>query len=283
MKKGCLILGVSLSLLLQSCSASGPDNGIKVISRVTLPAQLDESSGLFCPDAGVLYSLNDSGNTPELFSLNPQGNIVKADTITARNKDWESVTGDAQALYIGDIGNNNGKRKTIQVQVLDKTNLTAPPLRKLIVSYQDNPIDENFYLAHDYDAEALVSAGEKLVLFSKSWKSGIAHVYELSKTQPKQTVVAVAHIEGLPGIVTGGDYDAKHGVFILVGYKVSHLIGLTPFIAKVDRQYRLLSSYELDGFAQVEGVCVAPDSRIWISQEGSFFQGQSLANIDLPN
>ena len=276
------MLVVAGVLLATACSSLALDKpGYTVISQFNLAPELAETSGLYCPEQNSVYTFNDSGNKPIVYQLNLLGEIQQQVEIDGKNRDWESLTGDEQSFYIGDIGNNNGKRKFVEIYVLDKKLGNTNVARTLQISYLNNSINKNEYLNHDFDAEAFVSVEDKLILFSKSWQSNNVHIYELSKTELTQKVLPVATIEGLPGIVTGVDYNKLTKEFVLVGYSLYGLGSFSPFIAKMDRNFNLIASYPLKGFNQVEGVCVSSDGEVWISQESSFFSTHKLAKLIL--
>ena len=267
-------------LLASACSSLASDKpGYTLVKQFNLPAELAETSGLYCAEQNTLYTLNDSGNKPILYQLNVLGEIQQQFKVEGKNRDWESLTGDDKQLYVGDIGNNNGKRKFVEILVLDKKLSEPKVLRTLKITYLNNSIDKNEYLNHDFDAEAFVSVDEQLILFSKSWQSKDLHIYELSKTEVNQKVQPVTTVKGLPGVVTGVDYNKLTSEFIVVGYSLQGFGSFLPFIAKLDRQYNVLASYPLSGFNQVEGVCVSPNGEVWISQESSFFSIQKLAKL----
>jgi hypothetical protein len=88
---------------------------IKKYSVAVLDDSLRESSGLNFFN-GKLYTFNDSGNTSELFQIDPQsGKIQKKLQTKLRNEDWESLTNDGEKFYIGDFGNNLGTRKDLKI------------------------------------------------------------------------------------------------------------------------------------------------------------------------
>lgn len=276
------VLVITGVLLTTACGSFASDTaGYTVVEEFNLGPELAETSGLYCREDNSIYSINDSGNEAIIYQLNLSGQIQKQLIVDAKNKDWESLTGDKQNFYVGDIGNNNGKRKFIEIHIVNKNTPEAAFKGSLQIFYANNDIDKNEYIKHDFDAEALVSADDKLLLFSKSWQTGIVHVYQLSKTEAKQEVIPVAEVEGLPGVVTGIDFNPLTQEFLLVGYSVKGLGSFSPFIAKLDRQFKVLASYPLAGFNQVEGICVSPAGEVWISQESSFFSSQKLAKLQL--
>jgi hypothetical protein len=206
--------------------------------------------------------------------------------ITKENRDWEALTGDDEFYYIGDVGNNSGKRQFVQIHAVPKKNDEARKSKKNIkttkVFYKNNSIKNNEYLNHNFDAETLISLSENLFLFSKSWNTGTLFIYQLDKNKSKQHVEHVTQIEGLPGIVTGGDFDIKNNRFILVGYELKSIGNFHPFVTVLNKDLTLRKSFELAGYGQVEGMCVTPNGEVWFTQEGSFFSSQKLVKLNIP-
>lgn len=96
--------------------------GCTQIGRLTFVADINRSlNEVSAIEQDVIsdtfWVIEDSGNKNKLYQLNSSGAIIKSITIAnAKNKDWEDLTIDEQGhIYIGDIGNNNGKRSTFQI------------------------------------------------------------------------------------------------------------------------------------------------------------------------
>jgi hypothetical protein len=70
---------------------------------------------------GVYWTLNDSGNSPTIYALDESGKSRGTFKVEdADNEDWEAIQvgpgkDGSSALYIGDIGDNDEKRKEIQI------------------------------------------------------------------------------------------------------------------------------------------------------------------------
>ncbi|MDP5032063.1 SdiA-regulated domain-containing protein [Paraglaciecola sp.] len=267
-------------MLLTACGSIASDKlGYTVETEFNLPGDLAETSGLYCPASDTIFTINDSGNSPTIYQLNTSGEIVKRQDLDKKNQDWEAITGDNDNFYVGDIGNNNGKRAFVEILVINKQNQVPAITKVLKLSYANNNIENNEYLKHDFDAEALVSADDALLLFSKSWQSTVSHVYKIEPSLAEQVVSPIASIDGLPGVVTGIDFNKSSKQFTVVGYSVSGFGKFSPFIALLDRRFNVVATYPLDGFNQVEGVCVSPTGEVWISQESSFFSTHKLAKL----
>ncbi|MBL4629618.1 MAG: hypothetical protein JKY14_00095 [Paraglaciecola sp.] len=257
-----------------------------LIEENYLSGELKETSGLYCPEVGSAYTVNDSGNKPIIYHIDSKGRIIDTIPISSENKDWEALTGDGQNFYVGDVGNNNGKREFVQIHIVPKTvpKIAQHSEKKVITSelfYKNNSIKNNEYLDHDFDAEALVSVDDHLFLFSKSWHTGTLFVYKINKAEPKQFIEHVSEIEGLPGVVTGGDFDRTNNRFILVGYELKSFGRFYPFITILNKDFSLQKSYKLAEYGQVEGVCVTPNGDIWFTQEGSFLSHNKMVKLNI--
>jgi hypothetical protein len=279
----CCVVAVTL-LFPVACSntttASVSTEGTSIINEDQLASVLGETSGLYC-DADKIYTVNDSGNTPEIFSLDESGNVVASSIVANKNNDWESITGDDDFFYVGDFGNNGGKRQNLSILKISKGDMTTHS--QLAFTYDDYNVAENSYYAHDFDAEAMVASDDKIVLFSKSWRTGELRIYHVDKNaSEQQRLVPVARIANMPGIVTGADWDEVNQRFVVLGYKRSGLGITDPFIGLISPDYTLMDSYILNGFGQTEGICVQGDNEVWITQENSPFSVAKLVKIKLP-
>ena len=83
---------------------------------------ISESSGLALSEQheGILWTQNDSGDSPRIFALGQNGEargIINLGGASAR--DWEAMgmgpCGSQTCLYIGDIGDNNAERDDITI------------------------------------------------------------------------------------------------------------------------------------------------------------------------
>lgn len=271
---------INLSLACSSLADNTPN--YIVLEENNLPEVLKETSGLYCPEVGSAFTVNDSGNKPIIYNIDHTGRIIGEKLVATKNRDWEALTGDSQHFYIGDIGNNNGKRKFVQIHAVAKlySNFESTATTSRLI-YLNNSVKKNKYLNHDFDAETLINVDDNLLLFSKSWNTGILYIYQLNKIEPKQSVEHISTIEGLPGIVTGGDFDSKNNRFILVGYELKGLGSFYPFMAILNKNLTLQKFFKLPDYGQVEGVCVTPDGEVWFTQEGSFFSNHKLVKLEV--
>ena len=109
MKKIVLLL----ALLCLPCTLSFE----LVTFKARLPNTLYEVSGIeMKTNSDTIWMINDSGNTPRVYAVNIEGEIVRTVKLDAKNKDWEDLTFDSQGnLCIGNFGNNYSKRKNLAI------------------------------------------------------------------------------------------------------------------------------------------------------------------------
>lgn len=272
---------VSLAFFLASaCAYQYPTTvaSFDVKSVVELPEELSETSGLFCEVEGM-YSLNDSGNAPVIYRINYQGDITERTRLPLTNRDWEAITADSTSFYIADVGNNKGKREKVEVHKVSRRNTND--ITTFTLKYAGNNASSNIPYAHDFDSEAMVKYGNELLLFSKSWRTGITHVYKVNEGEIEQTISPFASIEGLPGVVTGVDFDRHQGKFVITGYKSDPFGNFATFIAQISQDYKLLDVWQLEQFKQVEGVCVDNNGTYWFSEEATEGRKASLSSAQV--
>lgn len=275
---GVLMLGGSIAAACYSAGESTTPKEVTVLQSTPLHEKLIESSGLTCSDTGMV-TINDSGNTGYYFNLSYDGKMTSMKNLKSRNNDWEAITEDDNYFYIGDVGNNKGWRDDLAILKVDKKTFNV---ERQLIQYFDNNPSTNLPYAHDFDGEALVAKGNDLYLFSKSWSSHKSRIYKISKEGESAPLNPIATLDELPGVITGAAYDAPHERFILTGY-VSSKIGLfKPFIVTVTEDWAIKAVYPLDGFAQVEGVCVHGED-VYFTQEESPFDTAKLVKIRLPD
>src|SRR5690606_23635687 len=86
---------------------------------------LTEASGLAASSAhpGVLWTIQDSGNPPDLFAIDTTGAVRSRWRVSGvRNVDWEAISvgpcGARACIYIGDTGDNNERRGVVSIHRL---------------------------------------------------------------------------------------------------------------------------------------------------------------------
>ncbi|MCF2946893.1 hypothetical protein L0668_02160 [Paraglaciecola aquimarina] len=275
------LLIFAIFLMMSNCSINHSQPlDYHIIDEYQLNNELTETSGLACLAGENALTINDSGNKPIIYTVNGNGQVVNQQQLPLTNYDWEAISVNKKQLFIGDIGNNSGKRPFVQIHVFS-IDEKVEFINTIDVSYGQNELNNNQYMAHDFDAESLVSANENLYLFSKSWKSKQLFIYQVPLDGSKHHLNPSWTVKGLPGVITGGDYDKLNRRFILVGYELAALGWFKPFITILDDNFNLVKSFQLNQYSQVEGLCINPNGEVWITQESSYFSGQKLIKLQI--
>lgn len=231
----------------------------------TLSDSLKETSCLtFLKDK--LYTLNDSGNTNEIFEIDKiSGKILSKLKINFPNKDWEAITSYDEDFYIGDFGNNAGSRKDLAVYKVDFQGNYS----KNSFNYSAQNDFSKRYLSHNYDAEAMIFRNEKIHVFSKEWSSkNISHyTIDLQNSENQSLVSLESFHAGF--VITDAAYF--QGKLYVVGYTRKAKVYLMIFEENSEGLFfsKPLKKYKLGSFlsiGQVEGIAVNKDG-IYISNE----------------
>ncbi|MBF9144101.1 T9SS type A sorting domain-containing protein [Hymenobacter properus] len=249
-----------------------------VVTKTPLAAAVPESSGLQFTSQG-LWTFNDSGNGPVLFKVDStSGNVLQQVTITNfPNVDWEDIAADAQNLYVGDFGNNDGNRRDLKVLKVLKSAIGTSPTESVTAqainfSYPDQTNFSPGTNNHNFDCEAFFYSNDSLHLFTKNWVDLRTKYY----TVPAQPGTYVAYFKGsfnVNGLITAADLNAAGTGAGLLGYNSS--TGATflwllsdfrggQFLGGNKRRIELPSALFI---GQAEGLTFVDQYRVFISNE----------------
>jgi len=256
----------------------GPKNSTKLLAQTVvyetqLPEKIEETSGIefFKND---LLTHNDSGGKPNLYRFTEQGDLINKYLIEgAENNDWEDIAQDKNYLYISDSGNNKGKRKNLNILIVDPKR-DFKKIGAITFNYRDQ---QNFEKRkkHPFDAEALVATQEVLVLFSKNRKTSTTELYSIPKTSGNYTLSPKKSFD-VQSLITGADYHHRLKLVALVGYIQSgeqFLYTLSSFDMENLNQVKMKKfKLPLDG-KQVEAIKIIDQNNFWITSEG---EGESF-------
>ena len=246
--------------------------------KAELPSEVNETSGLFFHN-GRLWTHNDSGGKPILYGLDTATfEVVQRITlVNAKNKDWEDICTDGVNVYVGDFGNNNGKRKNLRIysfplkDIPDKGDASIT-VDSICFSFGDQTSFDHKKHEHDYDCEAMFATDAYLYLFSKGWATGTTRLYRLSKTPGVQVAEVVNGFDS-QGLITGADYDREQGTLVVVGYVNKVWLPFLYLIYDFDDAGVKLSNhrFELHNYigTQTEGICFYDKGKCYLSAETS--------------
>ena len=191
-----------------------------------LPKEAEGSSSLFWLD-GCLWTCNDHG-TLKLFALDTlTGKVDSVVDLGVRVYDLEEVALDANYLYFGDFGDNNGVRSDLRILRLSRHDLASRRFHFDTIRFYYPERSHN--LSRNYDCEAFVVGADSLYLFTKQWATHGSVCYALPKVPG--TYAAQRRFElNTDGLVTGACYLPECRRLVLLGYSLV----VKPFVYIID-------------------------------------------------
>jgi hypothetical protein len=169
----------ALAPAVSAAAAQAPPDIALIDTAVLAAPLLRESSGV-TPSArrpGLFWSLNDSGNRPLLFVTDSTGRDLGYVRVAgARTIDWEELTSgpcprqEGRCLFIGDIGDNNERRRHISIYVLPEPD---PPVSEgdtlRSVAVTDSLLLRYPRANHDAEAMAIGPDRSLLIITKDRW------------------------------------------------------------------------------------------------------------------
>ena len=240
----------------------------EVVTDIALSKKLDETSGLEMVN-NTLITINDSGNKPVLFYLDKKGNILNERKLDCcKNNDWESLAADKNHIYIADFGNNYDTRKNlsiIKIPIQKSSNEIAEVINFL---YPEQKKFKRIYRRSEYDAEALISFEDKLLIFTKNKRKKITEIYSLPKNGGNYQAKKIGSLN-TDSIVTGGDYDKATNTLALtstIKFDEYYVLIITDF--SLNNKNQKIDMYEIPiGKTQVEAIKIIDPTTFWITSE----------------
>ena len=243
----CLISLIALTGQAQLCKEWN-----RAVKIGTLDAQLKEASGIAASRnfPGRLYHINDSGDTGRFYVTDMQGKNTQPVSVAGWNpQDTEALSlgpcpgdaGKASCLYFGDIGDNDKKRNSIEIVVVDEVKSFPKKVNarsRMKLRYPDG--------AHDAESLAVHPSGTIYILT----KERPAHLFRVDG----QTLTPVATLD--PG---GAPTD------MAISDDGSRLLVLTYTDAvEYSMDLKEQQKIRLDFLQQQESVTYLPGSRSFI-------------------
>jgi hypothetical protein len=282
-----LLLLLVAALVLAGVLAPNADAQARWRVRLPLEARrsgtfrqprLSESSGVVASRRypGVFWTLNDSGNRPEIFATDSTGRDLGVYAVTgAANYDWEAITlgpcGTGECLYIVDTGDNDEIRRSVRLYRVPEPvvriggrGVTARA-EVLELSYPDGP--------HDVEA-AVVDPNGAVLLVSKGRSRGVQAFRVPAAGWTRKAVTAqalgrlpVATGRGFRGLVTDAALSPDGTEIAVRTYVEIFFFRLGPG----DALLPLGTACDVTGLElQGEGVTWLPDDLFLLTSEGGF-------------
>lgn len=255
-----------------------------VKTGVDLPSKLDEVSGNeMISNSNDIWMHNDSGDGPRIFCVNEKGELLRKIYLDAKNEDWEDITSDPKGnLYIGDFGNNNNKRKDLEILKVSHKSLNSEDevkVKRIKFSFEDQkkfpPKKHKMY----FDCEAFFYFKDNLYLFTKSRVKGDygkTNLYKLPAKKGKhkaEKTDSFSFGEDPYSWVTGADIrDDGKQIAILTQKE----IWLFSDFKDDDFFNGTLSKITFEHATQKEGICYKDNYTLLVTDENDHGRGGNL-------
>jgi hypothetical protein len=260
-----LLLASLLVASLTACNAAEPGQeiapGVRLFAYIRDPRIKESSGGVASrryadvfwthndgggPKKQVLYAIDREGNTRALFSV-----------IDVTLHDWEDIAIDnAGHLFIGDIGNNNAKRKTLAVYEIDEPNPQAgagsvSPKRAWKLKFPQAP----------FDCESLFVWKDHGYVVSKVFR------FPLKETNEPLTLELVATTK-IKSPVTGADISADGTLLGLVAKNGAYVFRIDGDVTRVSNANPHHTKLKNE---HIEGCCFLPEGLLATSEQRMIF------------
>ena len=239
------------------------------ITEIELNNELRETSGLELIN-NELITFNDSGGESKLYYLDFDGNIVYERIIYgASNNDWEDITKDDLFIYIADIGNNYDYRNNLNIIKVPINKFSTEKAELIKFSYPEQTLFNTSYDTSQYDAEALISLDDKLIIFTKNKLKNITEVYSVPKIAGEYKAKKLGSID-TESVVTGGDYNKETKLLALTttkDFSIYNLIRIENFNLDSLEEAKIKINIIDSGISQIEAVKIIEPDIFWFTSE----------------
>ncbi len=193
---------------------------------------ITEASGIIASrrNPPVLWVHNDSGNAANLYALNPEGKLLGIYIIrNAHNRDWEDIAigpgpdPNRDYLYIGDIGDNSGKHRSITIYRVPEpkvdpnmtlSRMTTEPAESIELVYPDGPKDAETVIVDPLNGDIYIITKRQL----------LCNVYCAPYPQSTRNKITLRHVAVLPWtFAVGGDISPDGNYVIVRSYKYASM------------------------------------------------------------
>ena len=128
---------------------------------------------------------------------------------------------DEDHIYIGDLGNNGGKRRDLAIYKIAKSAGINKSSKinavEMEIKYPDRIDFMPRAYQHNFDCEAILAAEDSLYLFSKNHLDKQCRLYSFAK-DGTQTIATLKDRFDTKGMITGAGADKENKILALVGY-----------------------------------------------------------------
>ena len=255
-----------------------------------LPGSLKEVSGIeTTSNSNLIWMINDGGNKPELFALNPRGKIKKVLWINTKNRDWEDLAADESGnLYIGDFGNNTNKRKNLAILKVPNASLKSNGpigIERINFKYPNQKKFPPKKKQRHFDSEAFFYYNDSLYIFTKSRVQknfGRTNLYKIPAKRGNHTAEYISSFETCKRLecwITAADISKSGKKVVLLNHKSAWVFTNfkgDDFFSGNAKEFPFYAD-----LSQKEAVCFKNENTILITDEQAHGSGGNMYKFSL--
>lgn len=261
---------ILITLIITSCQTIG-----KLKFEADISNELEEVSATeITKNSDLIWTIEDAGNNNNLLGLDTDGNVIKNINISnAKNEDWEDLTSDNEGnLYIGDIGNNNEKRKRFQIYKINHTDLNEKSASADIIEFT---LPKKKY---SKDFEAFFHLNDNFYIISKETKKFIVLKVPNKVGKHVAKVVLDHNFKGKNNKITSADISEDGKIIVMLNHdklwKLSEFNSDDFFSGKIE-------AFAFEHDSQKEGICFKSPSEVLITDERNGLEGGNIYSFKL--
>ncbi|HON07134.1 MAG TPA: hypothetical protein PLW02_03425 [Verrucomicrobiota bacterium] len=252
-------------LIFLNCNGQDATNIIKV-GTITQP-EITECSGIIpCGKDTNLFWVNTDGPRSVIFAINLSGKCVSHSVISgAPVVDFEDIARDDKGhIFIGDIGNNDARRRLLAVYMIDEPDTSKPTSVSTVkqswrLTFPGKP----------FDCESLFIYKENGYVISKVFNNSQAEIYRfaLSDTNKFITLSFITKLQ-VKSPVTGADISTDGNLLALTAKNGVYLFEINQ---NLDSAAKIKPYYVRFTNKHIEGCCFVPNGLVVTSEDRSIY------------
>ena len=284
-------LPAAVALAVFSVAPAGGQQSCRMAGQLMSVADLPEASGVAASRkaVGQLWLHNDSGQ-PALFAVAEDGTpLGRVRIYGAGVRDWEDIDvgpcPQGSCIYIGDIGDNNAKRRDVVIYRVAEPDAgagTSAPSESMRLTYPDGPKDAEAFFVLPNGNLFIVTKGER----------GPAVLYRVPEFRDGATaqlvrVATVVDGEGSTNAAVARSNRITSAAASRDGRWIAlrslHAVAFYAADEFTAGNVREVLRFDVSAFREIqgEGIAFGEDGTVWLSSEGggSGRQG-TIARLD---
>ena len=270
---------VALALTALLVAQAGGQQSCRAVGALMSVKDVPEASGVAASRKapGQLWLHNDSGQ-PVLFAVAEDGTVRgRVRVYGAGVRDWEDIDvgpcPQGLCVYIGDIGDNNAKRRDIVIYRVPEPEAgagTSAPSESMRLTYPEGPRDAEAFFVLPNGNLFIVTKGERgpAVLYR------VPGAFRNGATERLERVATIVDAEGTNNGAVGrqnritGASASRDGRWIAL----RSLHAVTYYAAEefTAGNIREVLRFDVSAIREIqgEGVAFGEDGTVWLSSEG---------------